>query len=47
MKKKSASASSSDIETEPEGKRNGTAAPPGGPYYIGKDRKISDVMRER
>ena len=30
-KKKSVSASSSDIETEPEGKRNGTATPQNGP----------------
>ena len=42
-KKKSVSASSSDIETEPKGKRNGTATPQNGPLSIGKDNKLSDT----
>ena len=46
-KKKSVSASSSDIETEPEGKRNGTAAPQNGPSSIGKDNKSSDTEQEK
>lgn len=40
-------ASSSDIETEPEGKRNGTAAPQNGPSSIGKDNKSSDTKQEK
>ena len=36
MKKKSVSASSSDIETEPEGKRNGTATPQNGAISASK-----------
>lgn len=39
-KKKSVSVSSSDIETEPKGKRNGTATPQNGPLSIGKDNKL-------
>ena len=39
--KKGTSASSSDIETEPEGKRNGTAAPQSS-LSSGKDTKISE-----
>ena len=45
-KKKSVSASSSDIETEPKGKRNGTATPQNGPLSIGKDNKLSGTKQE-
>ncbi len=40
-KEKPVSASSSDIETEPEGKRNGTATPQNGALSAGKDTKNS------
>ncbi|MGM9799380.1 MAG: hypothetical protein ACI30M_01690 [Muribaculaceae bacterium] len=44
-KEKPVSASSSDIETEPEGKRNGTATPQNGAISEGKDsEKVSDVQ---
>lgn len=39
-KKKPVSASSSDIETEPEGMRNGTATPQDEPLSDGKDNKF-------
>ncbi len=41
-KKKPVSASSSDIETEPEGKRNGTATPQGEPLSDGKVNTLSE-----
>ena len=45
-KKKSVSASSSDIETEPEGKRNGTATPQNRLLAAGKDSKQIDTKQE-
>ena len=42
-KEKPVSASSSDIETEPEGKRNGTATPQNGALSSGKDTNISET----
>lgn len=58
-KEKSASASSSDIETEPEGKRNGTATPQNGlsrsnlhtaaskPHGLTSEREFSDSVSEK
>lgn len=44
-KKKSASASSSDIETEPKGKWNGTATPQNGLSSAGKVSETSNAMQ--
>lgn len=44
-KEKSVSASSSDIETEPEGKRNGTATPQNG-FSVGKDNTLPTEKQE-
>lgn len=47
-KKKPVSASSSDIETEPEGKRNGTATPQGELNSEGKYNTLSaDKQKDR
>ena len=45
-KKKSASASSSDIETEPKGKWNGTATPQNGLSSAGKVSESSNALQE-
>ena len=45
-KKKSASASSSDIETEPKGKWNGTATPQNGLSSAGKVSESSNAVQE-
>lgn len=44
-KEKPVSASSSDIETEPEGKRNGTATPQNGALSSGKDTNNSETSQ--
>lgn len=45
--KKSISASSSDIETEPNGKRNGTATPQNSSSSTGKGTEVSEKSQTR